>query len=161
MDDSGVFYRLFRLVKASQTEQQELAGGRAQIQHIYQFGLKEAKIVAVLTPLMTLTMTVVLIAIFGYGGSKVATGVITSGELMVIMIYLVQIIMPFTQMATFFTDLQKTPGATERIIEALNEKREVQDMKQVPATLLPIHFQNVSFKFNEKYVLNDICVRTK
>ncbi|MBB5149303.1 ATP-binding cassette subfamily B protein AbcA/BmrA [Ureibacillus thermosphaericus] len=145
-----------RLVKASQTEQQELEGGKAQIQQLYKFGMKEAKIVTVLTPLMTLIMMVVLIVIFGYGGSQVASGAITSGELVAIMIYLVQIIMPFTQMATFFTDLQKTLGATERIVETLKEKREVQDGKSVPATPLPIHFQNVSFKYNEKYVLKGI-----
>ncbi|AZK48696.1 ABC transporter ATP-binding protein [Paenibacillus lentus] len=145
-----------RLVKASQTEQQELAGGKEQIHQLYKYGLKEAKIVAILSPLMTLLVMVVLIAIFGYGGSQVASGAISSGELVAIMIYLVQIIMPFTQMATFFTDLQKTLGATERIVEALNEKREVQDGKPVSATPLPIHFQNVSFKYNEKYVLNDM-----
>ncbi|WOD64828.1 ABC transporter ATP-binding protein/permease (plasmid) [Niallia taxi] len=150
-----------RLVKASQTEQQELAGGKAQIQQLYQFGMKEAKIVAVLTPLMTLMMMVVLITIFGYGGSQVATGAITSGELVAIMIYLVQIIMPFTQMATFFTDLQKTLGATERIIDALDEKSEVQDGEAVPATSQPIHFQNVSFKYNEKYVLNGMMFTLK
>lgn len=143
-----------RLVKASQTEQQELAGGREQIQQLYKFGLKEAKIVAILSPLMTLLMMVVLIAIFGYGGSQVALGAISSGELVAIMIYLVQIIMPFTQMATFFTDLQKTLGATERIIKALDEKREVQDGEAVRATSQPIHFQNVSFKYNKKYVLD-------
>lgn len=143
-----------RLVKVSQTEQQELTGGKEQIQQLYKYGLKEAKIVAILSPLMTLLMMVVLIVIFGYGGSQVATGAITSGELVAIMIYLVQIIMPFTQMATFFTDLQKTLGATERIVEALDEKREVQDGKTVPASPQPIHFENVSFKYNEKYVLN-------
>lgn len=145
-----------RLVKASQTEQQELEGGKAQIQQLYKFGMKEAKIVAVLTPLMTLIMMVVLIVIFGYGGSQVASGAISSGELVAIMIYLVQIIMPFTQMATFFTDLQKTLGATERIVEALDVKREVQDGKTVAKKPLPIHFQNVSFKYNEKYVLKGI-----
>lgn len=143
-----------RLVKVSQTEQQELTGGKEQIQQLYKYGLKEAKIVAILSPLMTLLMMVVLIVIFGYGGSQVATGAITSGELVAIMIYLVQIIMPFTQMATFFTDLQKTLGATERIVEALDEKREVQDGKTVPVSPQPIHFENVSFKYNEKYVLN-------
>ena len=150
-----------RLVKASQTEQQELAGGREQIQQLYKYGLKEAKIVAILSPLMTLLMMVVLIAIFGYGGSQVATGAISSGELVAIMIYLVQIIMPFTQMATFFTDLQKTLGATERIVEALDEKREVQDGEAVPATPQPIHFQSVSFKYNEKYVLNGMTFTLK
>ncbi|MEE3956096.1 ABC transporter ATP-binding protein [Peribacillus frigoritolerans] len=150
-----------RLVKASQTEQQELAGGKEQIQQLYKFGLKEAKIVAILSPLMTLLMMVVLIAIFGYGGSQVASGAITSGELVAIMIYLVQIIVPFTQMATFFTDLQKTLGATERIVEALDEMREAQEGKPVPTTPKPIHFQNVSFKYNEKYVLNGMMFTLK
>lgn len=150
-----------RLVRASQTEQQELAGGKEQIQQLYKFGLKEAKIVAILSPLMTLLMMVVLIAIFGYGGSQVASGAITSGELVAIMIYLVQIIVPFTQMATFFTDLQKTLGATERIVEALDEMREAQDGKPVPTTPKPIHFQNVSFKYNEKYVLNGMTFTLK
>lgn len=150
-----------RLVKASQTEQQELAGGEKQIQQLYKYGLKEAKIVAILSPLMTLLMMVVIIAIFGYGGSQVASGAISSGELVAIMIYLVQIIMPFTQMATFFTDLQKTLGATERIVEALDEKREVQDGKPVTAASQPIHFENVSFKYNEKYVLKDMTFTLK
>ena len=142
-----------RLVKSSQTEQQELEGGEAQIHQLYKYGLKEAKIVAILSPMMTLLMMVVLIAIFGYGGSQVATGAISSGELVAIMIYLVQIIVPFTQMATFFTDLQKTLGATERIVEALDETREVREGKPVPATACRIHFDNVSFCYNEKPVL--------
>ncbi|MFP7344055.1 ABC transporter ATP-binding protein [Bacillus safensis] len=150
-----------RLVKASQTEQQELAGGEKQIQQLYKYGLKEAKIVAILSPLMTLLMMVVIIAIFGYGGSQVASGAISSGELVAIMIYLVQIIMPFTQMATFFTDLQKTLGATERIVEALDEKREVQDGKPVTVASQPIHFENVSFKYNEKYVLKGMTFTLK
>lgn len=142
-----------RLVKASQTERQELEGGKAQIQQLYRFGMKEAKIVAVLTPLMTLIMMIVLIAIFGYGGSQVASGAISSGELVAIMIYLVQIIMPFTQMATFFTDLQKTLGATERIVEALDETRELREGIPVPSASLPFRFDNVSFRYNEKPVL--------
>ena len=143
-----------RLVRASQTEQQELAGGKEQIQQLYKYGIREAKIVALLEPLMTLMMMVVLIAIFGYGGSQVASGEISSGELVAIMIYLVQIIVPFTQMATFFTDLQKTLGATERIVETLGESREEQDGKAVPNVPQPIRFEDVHFKYNDKFVLN-------
>lgn len=145
-----------RLVKASQTEQQELAGGSAQIHALYKFGLKEAKIVAILSPLMTMLMMIVLIAIFGYGGARVASGAISSGELVAIMIYLVQIIVPFTQMATFLTDLQKTIGATERIVEALAEKREIIGGKSVPRIPQPIHFDHVSFSYGDKEVLHDM-----
>lgn len=150
-----------RLVKASQTEQQEFEGGKKQIQKLYSFGIKEAKIVAILSPMMTLMMMVVLITIFGYGGTQVASGAISSGELVAIMIYLVQIIMPFTQMATFFTDLQKSLGATERIVEALGEKREEQSGEFVPEAAQPIHFKNVYFKYKDKYVLNGMTFTLK
>lgn len=147
-----------RLVKSYQTEENEYEKGNKQIQKLYKYGLQEAKIVAILSPLMTLFMMIVLIVIFGYGSSQVASGNISSGELVAIMIYLVQIIIPFTQMATFLTNLQKTMGATERVNEVLNEENELH-LKQgqaVPNVLQPIRFENVSFKYNQKYVLQNM-----
>src|SRR5690606_7422438 len=94
-----------RLVKSSQTEPLERKRGENRIEQLYRFGLKEAKILAILSPIMTLIMMIVLILLFGYGGTQVSSGAISSGELVAIMIYLVQIIIPFTQMATFFTAL--------------------------------------------------------
>lgn len=143
-----------RLVKTSQTEHDELENGKTRIQHLYGFGLKEAKILAFLSPIMTLLMMVVLIVIFGYGGAQVASGNISSGELVAIMIYLVQIIVPFTQMATFFTALQKALGATERITAVLEEPTESEIGKAVPTLPAPIHFEDVHFKYNDQPVLN-------
>ena len=101
-------------------------------------------------------MMIVLIAIFGYGGTQVASGAITSGELVAIMIYLVQIIVPFTQMATFLTDLQKALGATKRITDTLEENIEVHHGKSIPELPQSIHFNDVSFKYNEQYVLSNM-----
>ena len=143
-----------RLVKTSQTEQDELENGKTRIQHLYGFGLKEAKVLAFLSPIMTLLMMVVLIIIFGYGGAQVASGNISSGELVAIMIYLVQIIVPFTQMATFFTALQKALGATERITAVLEESTESDVGKAVPTLPAPIRFEDVHFKYNDQPVLN-------
>ncbi len=143
-----------RLVKTSQTEQDELENGKTRIQHLYGFGLKEAKVLAFLSPIMTMLMMIVLIVIFGYGGAQVSSGNISSGELVAIMIYLVQIIVPFTQMATFFTSLQKALGATERITAVLEEPTEDEVGKAVPALPAPISFRDVHFQYNEQPVLN-------
>ncbi|MER1999671.1 MAG: ABC transporter ATP-binding protein [Lysinibacillus sp.] len=143
-----------RLVKASQTENTELKNGQNRIEQLYRFGLKEAKILAILSPIMTMLMMVVLILIFGYGGAQVASGGITAGELVAIMIYLVQIIVPFTQMATFFTALQKALGATERIHAVLLQNTETKGGKQVPKTMMPLTFDDVHFKYNERPILN-------
>lgn len=145
-----------RLVKASQTEDFEQQNGEGKIHHLYRFGLKEAKILAVLSPIMTFIMMVVLILLFGYGGAKVATGAISAGELVAIMIYLVQIIMPFTQMATFFTALQKAMGATERLQEILNEPIEGHGMNVISSPNESIVFEDVAFQYNDNPILKGI-----
>lgn len=145
-----------RLVKTSQTENYEQLNGEEKIQHLYQFGLKESKILAVLSPIMTFIMMVVLILLFGYGGAKVATGAITAGELVAIIIYLVQIIIPFTQMATFFTSLQKAMGATERLQEILNEPNEGHGKNAIAPSNESITFENVVFQYNDNPILKGI-----
>lgn len=145
-----------RLVKTSQTENYEQLNGEEKIQHLYQFGLKESKILAVLSPIMTFIMMVVLILLFGYGGAKVATGAITAGELVAIIIYLVQIIIPFTQMATFFTSLQKAMGATERLQEILNEPIEGHGKNAISSADESITFENVVFQYNDNPILKGI-----
>lgn len=153
---SGMLGRVLaniRLVKSSQTEVRELENGGKRIEQLYDFGMKEAKILAVLSPIMTLLMMVVLITIFGYGGAQVASGAITAGALVAIMMYLIQIIVPFTQMATFFTALQKALGATERIHALMDEEIETSAGIPVPATLQPISFNDVHFQYAERPIL--------
>jgi ATP-binding cassette subfamily B protein AbcA/BmrA len=162
-----------RLVKAYQAEETELAAGRAQIRNLYRFGLREARILSTLSPLMTLVIWLVLILLFGYGGAQVASGALTTGALVAIMFYMVQIVFPFTQMATFFTELQKAVGATERIWEILETPAEEgataasavpaaaeRSAAAVGAEALPtrgdIEFEDVSFRYGEKSVFESL-----
>lgn len=144
-----------RLIKATQAEDKEAGTGSERIESLYRFGLKEAKVLALLSPIMTLVMMVVLIVIFGYGGAQIAAGVISAGELVAILFYLVQIIIPFTQMATFFTALQKALGATERIQAILKEPKEERDGVSIPNDLQPIIFNDVKFGYHEGKVVLD------
>ncbi|WP_054951720.1 ABC transporter ATP-binding protein [Numidum massiliense] len=104
-----------RLVKSNNAEEKEWGHGRTGIDKLFRLGLREAKIQAVLSPLMTSVMMILLVAVLGYGGVRVAAGTLSAGALVAIIIYLFQIIVPFSQFATFFTQLQKAMGATARI----------------------------------------------
>lgn len=148
-----------RLVKTAQTESFEQQNGEQKIQKLYLFGLKEARIMAVLSPIMTLIMMVVLILLFGYGGAKVSTGAISAGELVAIMIYLVQIIIPFTQMATFFTALQKAMGATERVQEILQQPIETGGNAVMTQSNESIVFDRVAFGYNDKPLLEEVSFK--
>lgn len=109
-----------RLVKAYSAENSEEAKGRTAISQLFQYGLKEAKIQAIISPFMTFVMMLVLVILIGYGGVRVASGTLSAGSLVAIIIYMFQIVMPFAQMASFFTAFQKALGATERIQDILS-----------------------------------------
>ena len=147
-----------RMVKAYQAENIELEKGEGQIRQLYRYGLKEAKIMAILSPIMTFVMMIVLILLFGYGGAQVATGGISAGALVAIMIYLIQIIVPFTQMATFFTAFQKALGATERLHELLALPIEKSGSEPLASAEQDIVFEDVRFQYGEKPVLQDLSV---
>ncbi|MFF5996156.1 ABC transporter ATP-binding protein [Lysinibacillus sp. KU-BSD001] len=147
-----------RLVKAYQAEPLEKEKGKAQIVNLYRFGLKEAKVLAILSPIMTLVMMLVLILLFGYGGAQVATGAISAGALVAIMFYLVQIIVPFTQMATFFTSLQKALGATERLHELLAYPVEQGGVAQPDTKQANIIFDAVAFQYGDKPIFNQLSL---
>lgn len=147
-----------RLVKAYHAENTETEKGNKGIQHLFQYGLKEARILAVISPFMTFIMMLVLVVLIGYGGVRVASGALTAGSLVAIIIYMFQIVVPFSQMATFFTAFQKAMGATERIQDILSTEPEASALQlKVEKAAEPIVFQDVHFGYKEEeFILKDV-----
>ncbi|WP_191126327.1 ABC transporter ATP-binding protein [Cerasibacillus terrae] len=147
-----------RLMKASNAEKTEKKKGYQGISKLLNLGFKEAKIYAFIGPLMNLIMMVVIVIIISYGGMRVASNTMSTGELVAFLLYLFQIIMPITSFAMFFTNLQKAKGATERIIEILEKPLENgQDGLDLDISNQPITVKHVSFSYqDENPVLQDI-----
>ncbi|MFC4779457.1 ABC transporter ATP-binding protein [Paenibacillus sp. GCM10023252] len=143
-----------RLVKASGSEPQEFANGRKSITSLFNLGVKEGTLQALIMPIISLVMMGLLVVIIGYGGVRVASGALTAGDLVAFILYLIQIIAPMNQITTFFTQLQKSVGATERIIETLQAEEEKPEVG-LPLTnaSLPIRVDGVSFAY--KAEIND------
>ena len=139
-----------RLMKASNAELNEEASGKAGIGKLLGFGLKEARIIALIAPFMYLVVMVVIVMIIGYGGMRVANGTMSTGALVAFLLYLFQIIFPITSFAMFFTQLQKAKGATERIIDILElPLEEGQDGLAMDIANKPIQVVDVSFAYEE------------
>lgn len=147
-----------RLVKASNAENKEYKSGKKGIVQLLQFGLKEAKIQALITPLVSLVVMVLLVVILGYGGMRVSSGALTAGDLVAFIMYLFQIVMPMGQLTMFFTQFQKALGATERIISILNEEEEEDVSSQTVQNVdQSIKVNNIQFSYKEgEEVLKDI-----
>lgn len=147
-----------RLVKAYHAERKEAEKGLNGIQALFRYGLREAKIYAVISPMITFIIMLVLVILIGYGGVRVASGALSSGTLVAIILYMFQIVVPFTQMAAFFTAFQKAIGATERIQTILSKPSEPYDGQQIEVKHNEaITLQHVSFSYaTGKQVLHDI-----
>ncbi|AXI00335.1 ABC transporter ATP-binding protein [Sporosarcina sp. PTS2304] len=136
-----------RLVKAYRAEPVEEEKGKLAIQSLFRYGLKEAKIQAVISPIMMLTMMGILVVILGYGGAQVAKGALSAGTLVAIIFLLFQIIVPFAQMAQFFTSFQKAVGATERIQGILQMESEWANGQEVVQEESALTFSDVHFSY--------------
>lgn len=148
-----------RLVKASNAEQHEEQEGYVKMKELFHYGMKEAKINAVLGPLMSTVMLLMLVIIIGYGGVRVASGAITAGDLVSFILLIFQIIWPFTEFANFYTQLQKVMGATERlkvILDATSEMS-ISDTQSIPSESKDLVFEQVDFHYTESEpVLKDV-----
>lgn len=152
-----------RLMKSSTAEQVEEKQGKSGIDKLYRFGLREAKVFALIGPLIYTVMMLVIVTIIGYGGIRVADGTMSTGSLVAFLLYLFQIIFPITSFAMFFTELQKAKGATERIIEILDievEKGQEGISKDIANQTL--YIDNLSFSYDgREHVLENITFEAK
>ena len=144
-----------RLVKASNSERKELKNGEANMDDLFQSEMKEARVNAVLMPLMTLIMIVLLVVIIGYGGVRVSSGALTAGKLVAYILLLFQIMMPVEQFGAFFSNLKKVMGSTERLRLILEQPLEADNKKDVmPDKHNILEFRKVCFGYErDKQIL--------
>ncbi|HBZ11551.1 MAG TPA: ABC transporter ATP-binding protein [Bacillus bacterium] len=151
-----------RLVKSYNGQLLERKKGYKGINELFRFGLKEAKIQSIVSPFMTTILMIVLVILIGYGGARVASGDLTAGSLVAIIIYMFQIVIPFSQLATFFTNYQKAMGATERIQKVLDLPIEKNDSNGKTNHEETIIFDQVCFEYESgKSILKDLSFHIK
>lgn len=152
-----------RLIKSSNGEEYEEENGRSFIDKIFLLGIKDAKVEAVLQPIMMTAMLGLFVGILGYGAIRVQAGTLTSGELVAFLLYLFNIIMPAASFATFFSQVQKAMGATERIKQILETALEVNGKGlKVEVAGKTIKADNLSFHYAaDRPVLSNVSFEAK
>ncbi|KMK76543.1 ABC transporter ATP-binding protein [Alkalihalobacillus pseudalcaliphilus] len=122
--DLGRVLSDIRLVKLSLAENQEKEVGNSRMKKLFNYGLKEGKISAVVQPISMSALLLILVVVFGYGSLRVSNGTLSAGALVAIIFYLFQISNPLAQLSSFFTEMQKALGATERLNYILSQAKE-------------------------------------
>ena len=137
-----------RLIKASNGEKFEKTSGGSFINKIFRLGIKDAKVEAMLQPIITTVMLGLFVGILGYGAVRVQAGTLTSGQLVAFLLYLFNIMMPAASFAMFFSQVQKAMGATERIEQILKTDLEpIETGNTVDVSGKTIKAENLSFHY--------------
>ena len=137
-----------RLVKASGAEERERSRGQAAVADLFRLGRREGKVQSVVGPIMGLVMMTLLVVIVGYGGLRVSSGALTAGGLVAFILYLIQVVMPVTQIAQFFSQVQKARGATDSLLELLDAKTEASEAGALPTLgQQTVSFEGVTFGY--------------
>ncbi|MCJ0911967.1 ABC transporter ATP-binding protein/permease [Mammaliicoccus sciuri] len=160
---SGILGRVLtemKLVKVTTSEEKELEKTKGTLLGIYDLGLKEAKIRAIISPLSGVIMTLTVAVILGFGGIRVSSGAITAGTLVAMIFYVVQLSAPILNFSMFLTDYKKAVGASERIYEIYQEEAEKRgdDHNQPITNHQDITFDNVSFGYEDNPIIKDLSL---
>lgn len=154
-----------RVIKSFVREDYEVDRFDVENKANFRANMKNAQLMATLTPVVELVAAIGVTMIIWYGGNNVINGTITAGSLVAFLTYAVNISNPIKRLTRVIGNIQKALAAAQRvfmIIDMPEEIAESRDAKQLPEVSGKVEFQNVSFAYNDKgNVITDLSFSVK
>lgn len=154
-----------RVIKSFVREDYEVDRFDVENKANFRANMKNAQLMATLTPVVELVAAIGVTMIIWYGGNNVINGTITAGSLVAFLTYAVNISNPIKRLTRLIGNIQKALAAAQRvfmIIDMPEEIAESRDAKQLPEVSGKVEFQNVSFAYNDKgNVITDLSFSVK
>lgn len=154
-----------RVIKSFVREDYEVDRLDVENRANFRANMKNAQLMATLTPVVELVAAIGVTMIIWYGGNNVINGTITAGSLVAFLTYAVNISNPIKRLTRVIGNIQKALAAAQRvfmIIDMPEEIAESRDAKQLPEVSGKVEFQNVSFAYDDKgNVITDLSFSVK
>lgn len=140
-----------RVVKAYVREKEETAKFRKANENIYNIFVKAEKNVIINAPLMQTTVYSCILLISWIGAKLIVSSELTTGELMSLLAYCMNILMSLMMLSMVFVMISMSIASARRISEVLSEESTLTNPEH-PVTEVPdgsIEFREVDFSYNE------------
>lgn len=150
-----------RVVKAYVREEQETSKLRRASENIYNIFVKAETNLVFNAPMMQTAVYTCILLVSWFGAKMIASNSLTTGELMSLLTYCMNILMSLMMVSMVFVMVSMSVASAERITEVLEEKPELTNPER-PVTEVKdgsIVFDHVNFSYkkgNGEYVLKDI-----
>ena len=139
-----------RVVKAYVREEHETTKFKKASENIYHIFVKAEHNVIFNAPLMQFTVYTCIILISWLGAKMIVSDTLTTGELMSLLTYCMNILMSLMMLSMVFVMLSMSTASAERICEVLNEKSDLSDPEnpilEVPDGSIAFHHVDFSYK---------------
>ena len=150
-----------RVVKAYVREDYEIDKFHKANENIYQMFLKAEKVMILNGPLMQITINSCILLISWMGAKMIVGSQLTTGELMSLLAYCMNILMSLMMLSMIFVMITMSMASAKRVCEVLEEKADITNPENPEMNVADgsIRFENVTFRYNknsEKPVLNQI-----
>ncbi len=154
-----------RVVKAYVREDYETEKFSKANANIYNMFLRAEKLVVLNMPIMQATVYTCILVISWLGAKTIVAGGLTTGEMMSLLAYCMNILMSLMMVSMIFVMLTMSYASAKRIAEVLTEQSDLQNPENPVSEVKDgsIRFENVSFAYHKegKPVLKNINLDIK
>lgn len=154
-----------RVVKAYVREDYETEKFAKANANIYNMFLRAEKLVVLNMPIMQATVYTCILVISWLGAKTIVAGGLTTGEMMSLLAYCMNILMSLMMVSMIFVMLTMSYASAKRIAEVLTEQSDLQNPENPVSEVKDgsIRFENVSFAYHKegKPVLKNINLDIK
>ena len=155
-----------RVVKAYVREKHETEKFLEQSGKVKDLSIAAEKLILLNSPAMQLTMYGCILLISWLGSNSIIAGNMTTGTLMSLFTYTMQVLMSLMMISMIFVMLTMSKTSAERIMEVLDEESTIKNPEQPVMEVLDgsIDFENVAFRYSggaDKNVLENVNIHIK
>ena len=154
-----------RVIKSFVREEYEIARFVKENYANFRAQMKNAQVMATLTPVIELIAAIGVTFLIWYGGFEVINGNLTAGALIAFLVYATNLANPIKRLSRIYGNVQKAMAAAERVFSVLDEKTDIvekDNATELKAVIGKVDFKAVTFKYNEnEVILKDINLAVK
>lgn len=145
-----------RVVKAYVREDYEKTRFTRASENVYRMAVRAERIVSCNAPVMMVTVYSCILGISWLGAKMIISSQLTTGELMMLLAYCMNILMSLMMLSMVFVMLSMSVASAERIAEVLNETPDIVNPEHPVYEVKngSIVFDNVSFRYNKEGTKN-------
>lgn len=153
-----------RVVKAYVREDHEISKFQKACNALYELSIKAEGIVVLNMPIMQFTIYFCILGISWIGAKMIVGSTLTTGELMSLLAYCMNIMMSLMMLSVVFVMITMSMASAQRISEVLNEEPDIRNPES-PVMEVPdgsIEFDHVEFRYKKESpepVLKDLTLR--